>query len=186
MPETAPPPDQIPEAVLSGWRTEVGHRAEEDLLQIMTSKLGAKELSPEEIMKPEVIETLQSEQKVAIARATARQDFEEGIDFLLFNPLAGHLIRLDLSISGDPRVHAEKREREKTRGIRFLPIPKRTVDLAAKGGYEALEQVNRAFTSLMIEDALESARKGELSLTPSRRETLEKNLQKLQSGEKIH
>ncbi len=186
MPEVTPPVAEIPEAVLSGWRTEVGHRAEEDLSKILTSKLGVEEVSPDEVEKKEVAESLQKEQKVAIARATARQDFEEGIDFFLFNPLAGHWIRIDFSVSGDPRVHAEKREREERRGIRFLPIPKRTIDLAARGGYEALGQVHNAVTSLMIEDTLESAQKGELQLTPSRREALEKKLQSLQSRETIH
>ena len=186
MPEVASPAAEIPEAMLSGWRTEIGHRAEEDLLMVLTSKLGVEEVSPEEVDKPEVVETLQKEQKIAIARATARQDFEEGIDFFLFNPLAGHWIRIDFSISGDPRVHAEKKEREKHQGIRFLPIPKRTVDLATRGGYEAMGQIHNAMTSLMIEDTLESAQKGELAISPNRREALEKKLQSLQTRETIH
>jgi|GEM_PF-4226171 len=186
MPETAPPIAEIPEAVLSGWRTEVGHRAEEDLTRILTSKLGVAEVSPAEVEKPETTETLKKEQKIALARATARQDFEEGVDFFLFNPLAARWIRIDFSVSQDPQIHAEKRAREKREGIRFLPLPKRTVDLAARGGYEALGQIHNAVMSLIIEDTLDAAQKGELQLSPRRREVLENKLQDLQGGEVVH
>lgn len=187
MPEVAhPPAAEIPEAVLSGWRTEVGHRAEEDFAKILTSQLGVEEVSPEEVDKPEVAETLHKEQRIALARATARQDFEQGIDFFLFNPLAGHWIRMDFSVSGDPRVHTEKRAREKHQGIRFLPLAKGTVDQAHRGGYEALGRVHNAVTELLVRDTLESAQKGELELSPRRREVLEKKLQSLQTGGTIH
>src|SRR3970040_1434624 len=148
----------IPEEVLSGWRSEYGHKAEENF-ETTLGKLGVEPLKGEP--EPARAEKMIAEGRIAAMRSSPKEDFEKGIDFKIFNPLTGRLVPVDISVSKDPTVHTKKREREKTEGIRFLPLSARTLELAARGGERDLREIWQSVNRLLLSDALEQARSGE-------------------------
>ncbi len=166
----------VPEEVLAGWRSEVGHRAEENF-ESATGKLGMEILKE----KPDAqkAERLVKEGRIAVLRATPTEDFEKGIDFHIFNPLTGKLVPLDISISNNSEVHAKKRERERREGIRFLPFSGRSLELASRGSERDLEELGRSVNVLLLEDALEQARKGQLQFPQTKVERIERRLQEM-------
>jgi len=171
----------VPEEVLSGWRTEYGHRAEENF-GVSLSKLGAEELK--EDPPPQKSEELTAEGRIAFRRASAKEDFDEGIDFHLFNPLTGRMTPVDISVSKNPAVHAGKREREREGGPLFLPLNARDLENASRGSERAGEEVWRSVNVLLLEDALRQSRSGEVPISPPKMALIEQKLQKLQGGVK--
>lgn len=152
----------IPEEVYSGWRSEYGHKIEEKVETVLVEKLGVGPLKEEP--NQEKADELVAKGQIAIMRASAKEDFEEGIDFQIFNPLTGKLVPVDISVSKDPKVHAEKRNREINEGIRFLPLSAKTVELAARGGERDLKEIWQSVNALLLADALDQARRGEVQI----------------------
>jgi hypothetical protein len=167
----------IPEEVLSGWRSEYGHKAEENFEAVLVGKLGVEPLKeePSEAKAGE----LAKKGKIAVMRASPKEDFEKGIDFHLFNPLTGKTVSVDISVSKDPTVHMKKREREKTEGVRFLPLSARTLELAARGGERDLREIWQSVNRLLLSDALDQARSGEIQIPQERLAGIERKLAEL-------
>lgn len=129
---------------------------------------------------PQKSEKLVSEGKVALRRSSAKEDFEKGIDFHLFNPLTGRMVPVDISVSKDPDVHAEKRNRELKEGVRFLPLSARNLELAARGSERGLQEVWRSVNTLLLSDALDQARRGKVQINPAKLAGIERKLAELQ------
>lgn len=166
----------IPEEVLSGWRSEYGHKAEESFETVL-EKLGIEPLK--EKPDPAKAEKLVAEGRIAMMRSSPKEDFEEGIDFHLFNPLTGKLVPVDISVSKDPVVHAKKRDREKTEGILFLPLSARTLELATRGGERDLKEIWQSVNVLLLSDALDQARSGEVQIPQANLARIEQRLDAL-------
>uniref|UniRef100_A0A832E0P8 Uncharacterized protein n=1 Tax=candidate division WWE3 bacterium TaxID=2053526 RepID=A0A832E0P8_UNCKA len=168
----------IPEEVLSGWRSEYGHKAEENFENVLVNKLGMESLKKEP--DPAKVEKMVAEGRIAVMRASPREDFEKGVDFHIFNPLTGKMVPVDVSVSNDPAVHAEKRNREITTGIRFLPLSARTVDLAVRGGERDLQEIWQGVNRLLLWDALDQARRGKVQIPQAKLAGIERKLAELQ------
>jgi hypothetical protein len=179
MPESPTPESAIPEEVLSGWRTEFGHQAEEKF-QVTLKSMGVEVIDkkPDE----EKSKKLVSEGRVAVLRASAKEDFEEGIDFHFFNPLTGKLTPVDVSVSKDPSVHVRKREKEKSSGIRFLPLNARALNLASKGSERDQTEIWHGVNTLLLEDALHQARSGKAKIPQPQVDQIERKLGELQKA----
>ena len=173
----------IPEEVYAGWRetespyAESGHKAEENLLSVM-EKEGVEILK--EKPNAQKAEELVKGGRIAVMRASAREDFEEGIDFHFFNPLTGKLVSVDMSVSNDPDVHAEKREREREGGPRFLPLKARELELASRGSERDMNNIWRSVNALLLMDALNQARSGEVKIPEPQLARIERRLSELQ------
>lgn len=163
----------IPEEVLSGWRSESGHKAEEDFGTVLGS-LGVETLK--EAPSPAQAKKLVAEGRIAAMRSSPKEDFEEGIDFYFFNPLTGKLVPVDISVSKDPEVHARKRAREREEGIRFLPLSARTLERARRGGERDQEEIWQSVNALLLSDALDRARRGEVQIPEAQLARIERRL----------
>ena len=168
----------IPEEVLAGWRSEYGHEIEEKFEDVLVDKLGVESLKEEP--SQEKADEMAAKGQIAVMRASAKEDFEEGIDFKFFNPLTGKMVPVDVSVSKDPVVHAEKRNREIETGVRFLPLSARTVDLAARGSERDLQDIWRSVNRLLLSDALDQARSGEVRIPEAKLAGIERRLAELQ------
>jgi len=163
----------IPEEVLAGWRSEFGHKAEESFETVL-DRLGVEPL--EENLSQEKADKMVAEGRIGARRASPKEDFEKGIDFHIFNPLTGKLVSVDISVSKDPAVHAKKRERDKTEGIRFLPLSARTLELATRGGERDTREIWQGVNTLLLSDALDLARRGEVRIPESQLARIEQKL----------
>jgi len=166
----------IPEEVLAGWRSEYGHKAEENF-ETALGKLGVEPLK--EKPDPAQAEKLVAEGRIAAMRSSPKEDFEKGIDFHLFNPLTGKLVPVDISVSKDPTVHAKKRDRERTEGIRFLPLSAGTLERATRGGERDLREIWQSVNVLLLSDALDQARSGEVQIPEAKLARIEQKLDAL-------
>ncbi|MEX0587519.1 MAG: hypothetical protein WD159_02080 [Patescibacteria group bacterium] len=167
----------ISEEVYAGWRSESGHKAEENF-EASLKNLGVEILK--EDPDPKKAEKLTTEGRIAVRRSSAKEDFEEGIDFHLFNPLIGKTVPVDISVSKDPAVHAEKRNRELRTGVRFLPLSARNLELGARGSERDIQEVWRSVNTLLLQDALDQSRRGEVSIPASQVAKIEQKLADLQ------
>lgn len=177
MPGLSTPESGIPEEVLAGWRIESGHKSEEDFETFLT-KQGVEELDKDPA--PEKAKELVEKGRIAFRRATAKEDFEKGIDFHFFNPLTGGMVTVDISTSGDPKIHAKKREKERQGGPRFLPLKTLDLTLAARGAERNGNEIWRSVNVLLLEDALDQARSGEIGISQPQVAQIERKLEKLQ------
>ena len=173
----------IPEEVYAGWRetespyAESGHKSEEDF-QTFLGKMGVEILK--EDPDPQKVRELVAEGRIAFRRSTATEDFESGTDGYFFNPLTGKMVPEDMTISTDPDVHTEKREREREGGPRFLPLNKRELELAARGSQRDQDKVWRSVNVLLLRDALDQARSGEVRIPEAKLAGIERRLAELQ------
>ena len=163
----------IPEEVLSGWRNEYGHKAEENF-ETALGKLGVETVQGDPDSRKS--DKLVSEGKIAARRSSAKEDFEKGIDFHIFNPLTGRMVLVDISVSKDPAVHAGKRNRELREGIRFLPLSARNLELASRGSERDLQEVWRNVNTLLLSDALDLARRGKVQIPEAQLARIEQKL----------
>ncbi|MDP1710481.1 MAG: hypothetical protein Q8L46_00865 [candidate division WWE3 bacterium] len=166
----------IPEEVLSGWRSEYGHKAEESFETVL-EKLGVEPLK--EKPDPTKAEKLVAEGRIAAMRSSPKEDFEKGIDFHFFNPLTGKLVPVDISVSKDPTIHASKRERDRNEGVRFLPLSARTLELARMGGERDLKEIWQSVNVLLLSDALDQAKSGEVQIPQAKLARIEQRLDAL-------
>ena len=127
-------------------------------------------------------EKLVREGRIAFRRASAKEDFDEGIDFHLFNPLTGKMVSVDMSVSNNPAVHAKKREREREGGPRFLPLKARNLENASRGAERSIGEVWQGVNVLLLEDALQQAQSGEVSIPEPQMAMIERKLQKLRES----
>ena len=167
----------ISEEVLSGWRSEYGHKIEEKFEDVLVDKLGVESLKEEP--DQEKADEMATKGQIAVMRASAKEDFEEGIDFKLFNPLTAKMVPVDISVSKDPVVHAEKRNREIKTGVRFLPLSAKTVELASRGSERDLEEIWQSVNALFLSDALDQSRSGKIQITQAKLAGIERKLAEL-------
>ena len=171
---------EVPESKLESWRTEVGHEAENKVVEVLVGRLGMEPVSSAVMEDPRVKQRLK-DKGGGVVRTSAKEDFERGVDFHLFNAITSEWIPVDLTISSDPEVHAKKRARERETGVKVLALPKRTVDLASLGSEREIQKIDDRFVSLVIEDTLEQHEKGRFPLTPRQVDSLRSKLEARQS-----
>ena len=166
----------IPEEVCAGWRNESGHKSEENF-ETALGKLGVETVQGDPDSRKS--DKLVSEGKIAARRSSAKEDFEKGIDFHIFNPLTGRMVPVDISVSKDPAVHAHNPHPQLKEGIRFLPLSARNLELASRGSERDLQEVWRNVNTLLLSDALDLARRGKVQIPQERLTGIERKLAEL-------
>jgi len=131
------------EKKLDEWRTEIGHEAEEKLLEYFM-KIPVVTVVDWENHEKEV----QMPGKVYVARVNAMQDWSGKGDFAL--SWGKEWILVDLTISNDSRVLAEKFEKERNGGPRVLKISRTTLNNAALGGEYYQDKVVSALREMVV------------------------------------
>lgn len=131
-------PETVSEARLESWRSEEGHRAEEKVFAVLTKGAGWEPVEIRNRSLEEIAASFTGE-RIGIARAPGRWDWERGIDHVIF--IERTAVPVDQSISRDADVHAQKLDREKRGGPAFVPLENRTVNLAYRGSVRDIEEV---------------------------------------------
>ena len=160
----------IPEEVLAGWRSEYGHKSEEDF-QTFLGKMGVEILK--EMPGAQKTKELFEEERIGVMRLSPKDDFEKGFDLYLFGPLTGQPVPVDMSVSTDPAVHTKKREAERQGGPRFLPLKARVLELAAHGSERDRKAILLSVKELLRDDALDQFQRKGVRIPETRRVLIE-------------
>ena len=145
-----------PRTATESWRMqEAGLESENIFYQILIDKFGVETVDPSQVGK--------ELNRAALARATEKQDTEEGIDFFMYitpkesGTTAGVWIPFDFTTAKDSEIIEEKRRKEQERGIKILNIRAYVLKQANLGSTKDLQIVADSVTSAVAQ-ALKAAR----------------------------
>jgi hypothetical protein len=132
----------VPFPVPEEWRGELGHKAEDMYLSIIT-RLGVTEVPYNKVGQHFDYE--------AITRPPATIDFRDKLDFQFYNPIYREWIKIDLSTATNPENLSEKRQKERETGIRLLRLDYAIIHRAYLGSERDIEIVATATRNLVME-----------------------------------